>query len=71
MPGSSESGAVPSTTLIVPLLLGAEVVVPEPEPDLDDELDELPHALSATTATAESNTASTVRLHLLKTAPPP
>ena len=37
----------------------------------DDELEELPHALIAMTATNESNVAKASRVRLLKTAPPP
>jgi hypothetical protein len=37
----------------------------------DDELDELPHALIAMTATTESSVARATRVLFLKTAPPP
>jgi predicted short-subunit dehydrogenase-like oxidoreductase (DUF2520 family) len=38
---------------------------------VDDDLDELPQALIAITATSESSAASAARVLLLKTAPPP
>ena len=69
MPGSSESGAVPSTSVMVPPDFAVELA-PELEDD-DDELDELPHALSATTETSERKTVHTVFLCLLTTPPPP
>jgi hypothetical protein len=46
MPGSSESGAVPDTSVIEPPVFVAAVLV---ELEELDELDELPHAASATT----------------------
>ena len=69
MPGSSESGAVPSTSVMVPPDFALELAL-ELDDD-DDELDELPHALSATTETSERRRSSTVFLCLLTTPPPP
>jgi hypothetical protein len=71
MPGSSESGAVPSTRVIVPPDFPV-VVVPvdvEVEPllllgDVDELDDELPHALSTTTEAQARSTASKDRLCL-------
>jgi hypothetical protein len=66
MPGSSESGAVPTTTVIGPdAALDAE---PELEladdADDDDELDELPQAASTTAAIIATNAAPTALLGL-------
>jgi hypothetical protein len=52
--GSSESGAVPITKVIVPDLPPLEVLPPEPADDDDDELEELPHAASATVVPSAS-----------------
>jgi len=67
MPGSSESGAVPSTSVIAL----ADFELDELAPELEDDDDELPHALSATTETSERKTVHTVLLCLLTAPPPP
>jgi hypothetical protein len=68
MPGSSESGAVPITSVTVPDFADAvPLVVPE---DVDDELDELPHALNAITDASVSATLSAVLLCLPMSPPP-
>jgi len=66
MPGSSESGAVPATTVIGPLAdvdAGFELLVDDD--DDDDELDELPQALSATTEASATKAVDTCLLCLL------
>jgi hypothetical protein len=47
------------------------VVPPDLAPDFDDDFDELPQALSATTAISAARIASAERVRLLKTSPPP
>jgi hypothetical protein len=66
MPGSSESGAVPITSVTVPPLLGADDDVE----GLDDDELELPQALSATVVAAVRSKAS-IDLECLFTTPPP
>jgi hypothetical protein len=71
MPGSSESGAVPITSVTVPPDLPLEDDVDVDPPGDDDELDdELPHALRATAVTPARSTAS-IDLVCLCTTPPP
>jgi hypothetical protein len=55
----------------VELVVAELVVLGELDFAFDDELDELPHALIAMTATSESSAANATRVLLLKTAPPP
>jgi hypothetical protein len=67
MPGSSESGAVPINSVIVPPVLPLELVVLLLPPDADDdeELDELPHAATATTEASVRAMVAIDRLRLL------
>ena len=68
MPGSSESGAVPNTSVMVPpdLLLELDELV-----ELEElfELEELPHAASANAARTASATHSGLLYFLMR--PPP
>jgi hypothetical protein len=75
MPGSSESGAVPTTTLTVPpVLAGVDEVDVLPAGVVADdvvELDELPHAASTTALMTASNAAEAVLVRLSTIPPPP
>jgi hypothetical protein len=64
IPGSSESGAVPNKTVIVPPDFPLELV------ELDDELEELPQAASAIAEPTATTAIEAVRICFLIDPPP-